>query len=178
MLGLLQRLPALPLWLALMLSLISCAQITDRPMYATLDDDDSADDDDDDTPTSDCDLGWLVPSEKPVSFSTDLLPIFLDHCGDCHTLKGLGKLRLSAVKAYEQLIDVPNLLDYQQLPRVQPGDPQGSYMMHKIIGCGSSDPVWGYFQAPMPPPVPDAVPLDHEQISLIYSWIVQGAEDN
>jgi len=145
-------------------------------------DDDSGDDDsagDDDTSVSDCDTSWLEPSEDPVSFSGDLLVIFLDHCADCHTLKGLGELTMTALEAYDQLVGVANILGYgEDMARVEPGDPRNSYIIHKIIGCGADDPEWGFFQAPMPPPVPDVTPLDPAQISLIYSWIAQGAENN
>jgi hypothetical protein len=193
--------PALVFLLLLPLLCAACARLTERAMYASLGDDDSADDDDsggdddsaddddsggdddsagdDDTSISDCDLSWLEPTEEPVSFSGDLLVIFLDHCSDCHTLKGLGKLTMTALEAYDQLVGVPNILGYgEDMARVEPGDPQSSYMIHKIIGCGPADPVWGFFQAPMPPPVPDVTPLEPEQISLIYSWIAQGAENN
>ncbi|MBJ95450.1 MAG: hypothetical protein CMP23_13390 [Rickettsiales bacterium] len=199
--------PQLSLLCYLFLLLLSCgcAQLSDGVMFGQLgddddsagddddsvgDDDDSAGDDDDsvgddddsvgddDDVTSDCGLGWLLPSDEPVSFSAQVLPIFLDHCADCHTLKGLGKLYLTSQQAYEQLVGVPNLLNYQDLPRVQAGDPQGSYLIHKILDCGASDPLWGYFQAPMPPPLPDSVPLEPEEIAIIWSWVAQGAENN
>jgi len=85
---------------------------------------------------------------------------------------------LTPAEAYDALVGRPNVLNYEDLNRVEPGDAQASYLMHKIIGCGSDDPLWGYTQAPMPPNLPNLVELNHDEINLIYSWIVQGAENN
>jgi hypothetical protein len=149
----------------------------------SLDDDDSADDDDssgDDDDASSCDTSWLVLSEEPVSLKTDLVPIFVVHCFDCHLLVEQGELSLLAAAAYEELVGVPNTLGYgEAMPRVMAEDPQQSYLIHKILGCEQTDPVWGFMQSDMPPSLlPGTKPLDEAQISLIYSWIVQGAEDN
>ena len=181
----------------------SCAVITEHQPFLLLgDDDDSGDDDtgdddtgdddtgdddtgdddsgDDDTtpPVSDCDTSWLEVSKKTVSFSTTLVPLFLELCQDCHTVQGHGELFLTPAQAYDQLVGVVNMLGYDDLLRVAPGDAEGSYLMHKIVGCGRDDPVWGYHQAPMPPKLPNLVPLEQEQINQVYSWILQGAEDN
>ena len=126
------------------------------------------------------DTSWVVVSEDPVSLQNDLVPLFVVHCFDCHVLANQGSLSLQAAAAYAQLVGGPNVLGYgDSMPRVTPGDPQQSYLMHKIMGCEQTDPEWGFMQSDMPPSLlPGSKPLDEAQKSLIYSWILQGAEDN
>ena len=106
--------------------------------------------------------------------------MFVFHCFDCHILAVQGDLALQSATLHEQLVGVANILGYEGgMPRVSPGDPQQSYLMHKIMGCEQSDPDWGYLQADMPPSLlPGSKPLSEEQKSLVYSWISQGAKDN
>jgi hypothetical protein len=108
------------------------------------------------------------------------VPIFVVHCFDCHLLVDQGDLSLQPTAAFEELVGVPNTLGYgDSMPRVSAGDPQQSYLMHKIMGCEQTDPDWGFMQSDMPPSLlPGTKPLDEAQKSLIYSWILQGAEDN
>jgi hypothetical protein len=187
--------PQAPWSLALFLLLAGCIEIGDLYPFrlqgdddddsaaddddsAVGDDDDSAvgDDDDDGTP---CDVSWLEASLDPVSFAFEVEPLFSSNCGPCHTIQDLGGLRMTPGLAWEALVGEPNLLGYGDgMPRVTPFDPQASYLMHKLVRCGADDPEWGHYQSEMPPPIGDTVPLTDPQINLIYSWIVQGAEDN
>jgi hypothetical protein len=184
------------LLLLLLAPVSACPSATDQRPYRIIsddddagddddsDDDDSADDDDsgaaDDDDASSCDTSWLVLSEESVSLQIDLVPIFVVHCFDCHMLVDQGDLSLLAAAAYGELIDVPNTLGYgEAMPRVTAGEPEQSYLMHKTLGCEQTDPVWGFMQSDMPPSLlPGTKSLDETQKSLIYSWIVQGGEDN
>ena len=81
--------------------------------------------------------------------------------------------------SHEGLVDVPNLLGWDtDMPRVTPGDPQQSYLMHKLVRCSPQDADWGHFQSTMPPPIGKTELMTDEEISLLWSWIVQGALDN
>ena len=181
------------LLLPLLVPVSACPSATDQRPYRSisgddddddsLDDDDSADDDDssgDDDDASDCDTSWLVVSEASISLQTDLVPIFVVHCFDCHLLVDQGDLSLLAAAAYGELVGVPNTLGYgEAMLRVTAEDPQQSYLMHKILGCEQTDAVWGFMPPEIPPSLlPGTKPLDEAQKSLIYSWILQGAEDN
>ena len=182
------RMPLLLLLLAQ--ALPGCAEITAAVPYAlSLDDDDVVDDDDsggdDDDSTGDdddavgpCDDSFLTLSDEVVSFSGDVVPLLGEFCQPCHIVQTRGNLALNEFEAYSQLVDQLNSLGYQDLVRVAPGEAEASYMMHKIMPCGDTDPTWGYLQGPMPPPFPGLEPLTEEQINLIYSWILQGALDN
>jgi hypothetical protein len=149
-----------------------------------VDDDDSGPDDDDSTVGDDddatavCDDSFLALSETPVSFSGELLPMFEANCQPCHITQTRGLMSLTEFEAYAQLVGILNNLQYQGLNRVEAGDPEASYLLHKVMPCDPSDETWGYQQGPMPPPFPGVKSLTEEQINLIYSWISQGAEDN
>ena len=156
-----------------------CPTVTDQAPYglAVADDDDTVDDDD--VTLEPCDVSWIVEATETVSLSGTIEPIFFDHCSQCHVFQKRGKLNLTPGASYDELIDVPNLLLYDgDMPRVAPGDPQDSYLIHKLLGCDSQDPKWGYTQGPMPPDIPETIPLTEEKISLIWSWVLQGALDN
>jgi len=140
------------------------------------DDDDSGDDDDDGTP---CDTSWLVPGLDPVSLAFEVEPLFSSNCDPCHTVQELGGLRLSPGMSFEALVGVPNVLAWDtDMPRVTPFEPQASYLMHKLVGCDPADKDWGHYQSTMPPPIGETIPLTTEETLVIYTWIVQGAEDN
>jgi len=174
-------------------SLLGCAQVTDRALFAALDevdddDDDAADDDDsvgddddsggDDDDAAPCDTSFLVEAPE-VSLAGDLEPMFAVHCDPCHTFQELGGMSLLPGQAHGDLVDQPNTLQYGGgMVRVEAGNPEGSYLMHKVIGCEGTDATWGYTQGPMPPTVGETMPLSDEQISQIWSWILQGAQDN
>jgi hypothetical protein len=169
--------------------LSSCAEVTDVPLFRAFDlgdddtstgDDDSGDDDsagDDDT-VAPCDLGWVVVGADEVSFEDEVVPLFTGHCGPCHTEQGLGGMSLSPSQAWANIVDQPNTVGWGPIDRVEPGSPEGSYLLHKVVGCSPEDPVWGYSFAEMPPAFPGVVPLDQEQLSTLWTWIVQGALDN
>jgi hypothetical protein len=133
---------------------------------------------DDDDAVVPCDDSFLAVAEDPVSFSAALVPLFGEACFPCHIVQTRGNMTLTEFKAYAQLVDQPNFLGYQDLLRVDPGEPLTSYLMHKIMPCADTDATWGYVQGSMPPPFPGVKPLTQDQINLIYSWISQGAEDN
>ena len=99
-----------------------------------------------------------MPLDREVSFSKEVLPIFLASGGPHVVMPEHspppGGMRLDS---YEHVLEKEGV--------VVPGDPEASEMMEHLLSVGMQ----------MPPSIP---PLPDEQIQLIVSWIAQGAKDN
>lgn len=98
------------------------------------------------------------PLDRPVSFSQEVLPIFLANGGP-HVVAPEhspppGGLRLDT---YEGVMAKEGV--------VVPGKPEESELVEHLLSMGMQ----------MPPSVP---PLPEEQIQLIVTWIAQGAKDD
>ena len=88
-------------------------------------------------------------------------------CINCHFPGGPGPMPLTSEKvSYANLVNVPSV--ESSLVRVAPGDPDHSYVIHKITGA--PDIVGDR----MPPP-PEAA-LTAGQIEAIRQWIEMGAQ--
>jgi hypothetical protein len=110
-----------------------------------------------------------------VSFAEDIQPIFTNSCafaGGCHAgaSPALG-MNLSAGQAYANIVDVAST-QVPGLDRIEPGDPDNSYLIHKVQGTQAS--VGGSGQR-MPR---GGTPLSQETIDRIRLWVTQGAQDN
>lgn len=93
-----------------------------------------------------------------VYFNKDLLPVLISSCGQpgCHDAASMqGDVVLTDYNSVMQTADV------------RPGDPEGSDIYENII---ETDP-----DKRMPPP--PASPLSQENIDMVYTWIVQGAQN-
>ncbi|RMF61073.1 MAG: hypothetical protein D6746_06025 [Bacteroidetes bacterium] len=112
-------------------------------------------------------LGENTPPPSEVSFA-DVQNIFTASCAlsGCHTgtFPPQG-LNLSAGQAYGNLVGVPSQED-PSLNRVEPGDPDRSYLYLKITGAP------GIRGGRMPL---GRDPLPQAQIDLIRAWIEAGA---
>lgn len=93
-------------------------------------------------------------------------------CTNCHTNVGrnpAGGLNLLSSVAYDQLVNVPSL-QRTDLRRVNPGNPDASYLVHKVDGragiVGRRMPIGG------PPFLTDG------QILILRRWIELGAPRN
>jgi hypothetical protein len=93
-------------------------------------------------------------------------------CVNCHTNVGRnpsGGLNLAHAVAYDQIVNVPSARKPGAI-RVVPGDPENSYIVHKIEGragiVGLRMPVSG------PPFLTDG------QILILKRWIALGAQRN
>lgn len=112
------------------------------------------------------------PMPAPVSFGEIQDTIFTPSCAiqGCHDpLSQTGNLILTPGTSYDQLVKVePDTFAARNagLLRVQPGDPEQSFLLTKITGPppdeGSRMPLTGD-------------PLSDQQIQLIRDWILQGA---
>jgi mono/diheme cytochrome c family protein len=92
-------------------------------------------------------------------------------CSGCHTSVNrtpAGGLNLTGDLAYDQLVNAPSVRK-TGATRVVPGDPENSYIIHKIEGqpgiVGSRMPLNGPY-------------LSDGQIRIIKRWIETGAQRN
>ncbi len=92
-------------------------------------------------------------------------------CTNCHTNQGrnpAGGLNLLGDAAYAQLVNVPSR-GRPDVLRVKPGDPDGSYLVHKVEGrsdiVGARMPLRGPY-------------LTAGQILVLRRWIALGAPNN
>jgi hypothetical protein len=101
-------------------------------------------------------IAEAAADHEPVSFATEVMPIFERHCWECHSEQSaeLG-LRLDT---YEGVIQGS---DYGTV--VEPGDPDGSLLVD-MIAAGD-----------MPE---DGDPVPPEELEVIRTWIAEGAENN
>jgi hypothetical protein len=108
-------------------------------------------------------------ADGEVSFTRDVVPILNKHCVMCHMVGSeLGGLSLYPDPR-------GNLVDMRStqcgLNLVEPGKPDSSYLLIKILGKQSAaggkgrEMPWDYA-------------LDERDIDLIRRWIAQGAGDN
>jgi mono/diheme cytochrome c family protein len=107
----------------------------------------------------------------PVRFTGEVLPILKQHCVACHMSgQEQGGLALAPRLAYQHLVGVPSI--ESALLRVQPGEPNASYLMHKLDGTHQSVGGSG-LQMPL-----GAEPLTPAQRELLRRWITEGAPRN
>ncbi len=95
--------------------------------------------------------------------------IFTAICIQCHSgaAAPLG-LALNAGLSWSNLVGVSSV-EVPELLRVNPGDPESSYIVRKIEGRS------GIVGSRMPLGL---APLSDEQIAAIRGWIADGAQDN
>jgi hypothetical protein len=92
--------------------------------------------------------------------------VFTPICSKCHIGAGAPEgLQLDAAHSYNLLVGVPSVED-SGLLRVDPGNPDGSYMVLKIEGAS------GIVGGRMPL---GETPLPQATITAIRSWIMNGA---
>jgi hypothetical protein len=105
-----------------------------------------------------------------ISFATQIEPLFSSCAlGGCHSPPQIQEgLDLRLDKAYTSLVGVPSN-QCGTTPRVDPGNPGGSYLLDKLRGVSLCDG----FQMPL-----NTAPLPQADIDLISAWICQGAQDN
>jgi hypothetical protein len=112
-------------------------------------------------------------ADKPVSFKDDVQPILNSQCVFCHvTGAENGGLNLGRRESHAALLSPST--EAPTMPRVTPGDPSKSYLVHKLKGTQLEV---GGSGAPMPmydPPKP--FPAEH--LEIIERWIRDGAPKN
>lgn len=114
-------------------------------------------------------LAALATSQAPRSYKTDVEPIFVKECSECHGGERPKKgLDLSADKGYANLVgkksqEVPELL------LVAPGDPENSYLWHKLQHTAKEG-------KGMPRGIFSSRKLAEQDLQVIREWIEQGAK--
>jgi len=111
-------------------------------------------------------------SADTVSFKSDLVPILKTRCATCHLMgTEAGNIALHPGAAYANLVNVPSV-EAPALMRVQPGEPQASYLMLKLEGT-HLDKGGSGVRMPF-----DAPPLEDDTLAMFRAWIAAGAENN
>jgi hypothetical protein len=106
----------------------------------------------------------ILSALPPVSFSSQVQPIFNAHCTSCHG--GNGGLTITAGVSYNNLVNVNAQSSCTALKRVLPSGAASSVLYRKISGtsCGSQ--------------MPQGSILSADDIAVISNWINQGANNN
>jgi CHRD domain len=117
---------------------------------------------------------FLADPVAEISFAKDVQPIFTTNCAlsGCHAGNAPQQgMNLSAGQAFANIVGVRSK-EAPSLNRIEPGDPQKSYLWHKINGTqatvGGSGGRMPFGRAPLPA----------DQIAKIQQWITQGAKNN
>lgn len=109
----------------------------------------------------------------PISFASDVQPIFGQSCGSnttCH-LKSLPSegLNLKPGSSYASLVDVAAKQTCNGQKRVAPGDADGSYLVNKITATDV---------CPTTKKMPPSSTLAQASKQKIIDWICQGAQNS
>jgi hypothetical protein len=114
-----------------------------------------------------------------VSFSSNIQPIFNRSCAvaaSCHAGPGSADLDLTAGVAYGQTVNVPST-QQKNLKRVNPGNPENSYLVRKIQnGPNISGTIMP--QGCPATPLSGAQCLSADDMDAIVQWITECAPNN
>jgi hypothetical protein len=105
-------------------------------------------------------------SEATLSHAQDIQPIWDKTCGGCH-LDGSDSGDLNLDDGFASLVDIPSV-DVPTMPLVSPGEPDDSYLWHKLEGTHRD--VGGGGIA-----MPKNDTLNNGQRDRIFAWIEDGA---
>lgn len=109
------------------------------------------------------------------SLGRDLQPLFDTYCVSCHMLESAqGDLILESGEAHLALVGTPST--QALMARVAPGDPDHSYLLHKLRGTHAAVGGTGA-RMPFATEGPGAQ-LAPAQIETIEAWVRAGAQDD
>lgn len=106
-----------------------------------------------------------------VSFAQTVVPVLRMQCATCHMTGGEpGNMKLYPTAAYDSIVGAESVTTGATL--VVPGEPENSYLLHKIKGThleqGGAGARMPFAQRPLP----------EEVVKQIEQWIAQGALNN
>ena len=116
----------------------------------------------------------LVSEVDQVTLSGDVQPIFTSTCAlsGCHAgTNPQLDMNLSEGQTFANVVNVP-AMELATMNRVTPGQPNSSYLVHKVQGTHLDEGGSG-FQMPI-----GRSPLTQTEIDLIRAWISAGAKQN
>jgi mono/diheme cytochrome c family protein len=106
-----------------------------------------------------------------VSLTNRVQQIFNAHCVECHDSGDpIEGQNLEPDSAYFNLVNVRSS-EAPRLPRIDPGNPDGSYLIHKV--SGTQDQVGGKGDR-----MPLGGQLTDDEIRTLREWVAQGALNN
>jgi hypothetical protein len=107
-----------------------------------------------------------------ASFQSIQDNVFTPICSVCHQGAGAPEgMQLSAGVSYDMIVGVPSQ-EQPELDRIEPGNPDNSYLVQKIEGVAATG-------AQMPDGCPVTQPcLDQATINAIVQWVSDGAPNN
>ena len=114
--------------------------------------------------------GGGPPVDPTATFTRVQAEVFTPTCAvlGCHDAIGRQEnLILAPGRAYEQIVNQGSV-QMSSLRRVQPGDPNNSYLYRKLTGVG-------IVQERMPQFGP---PLPEDKLALVRDWIRRGAPND
>jgi len=114
------------------------------------------------------------PQPAGPTLSNDVQPIFSSNCAlsGCHGgTSPQQNQNLSTGLTFSNVVDVPSM-EVPSLARIRPGQPDSSYLVHKISGTQASV---GGVGGRMPL---GGAPLSATEIQTIRQWVENGALDN
>jgi hypothetical protein len=118
----------------------------------------------------------------------DIQPIWDDNClandnVDCHIDGGEHDMLLTQGDAYDAIVDVAAVatMEARLMDFVTPGDPENSYLLHKLKGTHTIEAGGDGERMPCADAAADSCnesgdPLSDADIQLIEDWICNGAE--
>jgi hypothetical protein len=122
------------------------------------------------------DTGEDETGDTPDVTFAEVQPIFQQRCVDgCHEPGGLWAT-YDMTDIHASMVGVTGPIQGQQCNLIEPGDPERSYIWHKIVGthtmnCGGS----GEQMPVRADNIGETDPLPQDQIDLIEGWILAGA---
>lgn len=115
------------------------------------------------------------PTGPPLSFATDIQPIFAANClgpagspaANCHSVSPQGGALILDTEAFTNIVGVAAMVN-SSFVRVVPSSPDDSLLLLKVEGTPPPGTL-----GPMPP----AGPIDEASQAMLRSWIAQGCPE-
>ena len=105
------------------------------------------------------------PAVLPTGYGERVEPIVRMSCAACH-LDGFANGGLALDLGTRVLVDIPSRAG---MAYVTPGDPDASYLWHKLVG-DQADVGGGGARMPI------GIPLAAQEMAIVEEWILAGAE--
>ena len=116
-----------------------------------------------------CVIALAAQAGTPPSYATDIEPIFVKRCAECHGADSPKKgLDLSQGKGFANLLQRKSL-EEPLMGLVKAGDPTASFLWLKLSHTATEG-------KGMPRTILGAKKLPQAQLDAVKNWIVQGAQ--